>query len=185
MFLPREAEALAERYLAALLPIRWRHVKGVGRKAAGFAPSLDGEDGGVLESAAWLHDIGYSPAIVDTGFHPLDGARFLREAGVDDRITCLVAHHTCALVEAEERGLAGLLSAAFDREESLTADLLWLCDLTVGPNGEQLSVPARLAEIDSRYGSDHLVARSIARARPELLAAVDRAERFLSADQPR
>jgi hypothetical protein len=32
-------------------------------------------------AAAWLHDIGYAPAIAEsgTGFHPLDGARYLRD----------------------------------------------------------------------------------------------------------
>jgi len=26
-----------------------------------------------LEAAAWLHDIGYAPDLVVSGFHPLDG----------------------------------------------------------------------------------------------------------------
>lgn len=36
------------------------------------------EDTDVLVAAAWLRDIGYAPEVVDTGFHPLDGARWLR-----------------------------------------------------------------------------------------------------------
>ena len=32
-----------------------------------------------MTAAAWLHDIGYAPAVDDTGFHPLDGARYLRD----------------------------------------------------------------------------------------------------------
>ncbi|WP_394378549.1 hypothetical protein [Saccharopolyspora spinosa] len=31
-----------------------------------------------LVAAAWLHDIGYSPEIGHTHFHPLDGARWLQ-----------------------------------------------------------------------------------------------------------
>ncbi|MFF0177015.1 DNA methyltransferase family protein [Micromonospora profundi] len=31
--------------------------------------------------AAWLHDIGYAPEIVDTGFHALDGGRWLLREG--------------------------------------------------------------------------------------------------------
>ena len=29
--------------------------------------------------AAWLHDVGYAPSLVETGLHALDGARFLRD----------------------------------------------------------------------------------------------------------
>jgi aminoglycoside phosphotransferase (APT) family kinase protein len=32
-------------------------------------------------TAAWLHDVGYAPAVVATGLHPLDGARYLRNEG--------------------------------------------------------------------------------------------------------
>jgi len=35
-----------------------------------------------LVCADWLHDIGYAPALVATGFHPLDGARFLESVGL-------------------------------------------------------------------------------------------------------
>jgi len=31
--------------------------------------------------AAYLHDIGYAEPLVDTGFHPLDGAVYLRGLG--------------------------------------------------------------------------------------------------------
>jgi hypothetical protein len=41
--------------------------------------------------AAWLHDIGYAPELAVTGFHPLDGARFLRRAGADGQVVSLVA----------------------------------------------------------------------------------------------
>jgi hypothetical protein len=37
-------------------------------------------------------------------FHPLDGARFVREAG-HERLAGLVAHHSASEAEAEERGL--------------------------------------------------------------------------------
>jgi HD superfamily phosphodiesterase len=134
----------------------------------------------VLEAAAWLHDIGYSPGLVDTGFHPLDGARYLRSRGVDERLVCLVAHHTGALIEASERGLDDVLASDFEREESLTADFLWYCDLTVGPGGQRLTIDERLSEIHSRYGPEHLVSRSISRATPQLRQAAARVEEKLS-----
>ena len=63
----------------------------------------------VLVAAAWLHDIGYVPGLVDTGFHPLDGARFLRRSGVCEQVAALVAYHSCAEIEADVRGLARVI----------------------------------------------------------------------------
>ncbi len=96
----------------------------VAKRAGEVAPVLDVA---LLVSAAWLHDIGYAPEVVDTAFHPLDGVRFLRDRGFPHRLASLVAHHSCAVVEAELRGLAVELERAFPREESLTADALWFC----------------------------------------------------------
>jgi hypothetical protein len=52
---------------------------------------------------------------VTTGLHALDGARYLRDTYDADAMACrLVAHHSCAIVEAEERGLADALSLEFE-----------------------------------------------------------------------
>lgn len=175
---------MARAQLAATLPTRWKHVQAVAAKARAVGATL-GAEADVLEAAAWLHDVGYSQTVADTGFHPLDGARFLRQMGFDDRVTRLVAHHSCAITEADERGIGTTLLNEFDREQSLIADLLWFCDMTVGPGGQQLTIEQRLTEIDQRYGPDHLVTRSIARARQDLLSAVRRAEVFLAETYPR
>jgi hypothetical protein len=70
------AMELAEAKLAASLPRRWRHVRSVARRARWAAKQLALPDD--LVAAAWLHDIGYVPDLVETGFYPLDGARYLR-----------------------------------------------------------------------------------------------------------
>ena len=55
----------------------------------------------LLETAAWLHDVGYAPDLAVTGLHQLDGARYLRDAEYADAMLCrLVAHHSCAIIEA-------------------------------------------------------------------------------------
>ncbi|MEV0702685.1 HD domain-containing protein [Saccharopolyspora sp. NPDC050389] len=71
------AYELAEALLRESLPRRWEHTRGVATCARRLAP-LVGDLGEVLETAAVLHDIGYAQSLVDTGFHPLDGARYLR-----------------------------------------------------------------------------------------------------------
>src|ERR671915_2005335 len=107
------ASEIARELLEQPLPRRWAHTQGVARKARTLAPIL-GDDVALLEAAAWLHDIGYSPQIAVTGFHPLDGARYLRDVTCADDVVCrLVAGHSCAVIEAEQRGLAEELSREF------------------------------------------------------------------------
>jgi hypothetical protein len=127
-----------------------------------------------LEAAAWLHDIGYAPDLALTGLHALDGARYLRDSQHADAMLCrLVAHHSYAIVEAEERGLADVLGLEFAPAPYVLSSVLTCCDMTTNPDGEPVPVGTRLAEIDHRYGSEHLVSRSIHRATPMILRAVD------------
>ncbi|MFD6715851.1 HD domain-containing protein [Micromonospora chalcea] len=174
------AARLAELHLAEALPRRWAHVRGVAAKAERLA-RLIGAERDVLVASAWVHDIGYAPEIVDTGFHSLDGARWLLREQFDHRIAALVAHHSCASFEAEERGLGGALAKEFPREESAVADALWFADMTTGPDGQDLSVEERLSEIRKRYGPQDLVTRFWQRAEAPLLEAVRRTETRLAA----
>jgi hypothetical protein len=45
--------------------------------------------------------------------------------------------------------------------------------MTTSPDGEPVAVEQRLAEIRDRYGSGHLVSRSMQRATPMILRAVE------------
>ncbi len=125
----------------------------------------------MLIAAAWLHDIGYAPQIALTGFHPLDGARYLRTIGADERIVALVAHHSCARFEAELRGLGRALDE-FEREEGAVADALIYADMVTGPRGQPLTVDQRLANIFERYAEGSVVHTAISQASGELRAAV-------------
>lgn len=168
------AQQVARELLEQPLPRRWAHTQGVAAQAASLADIL-GEHADLITAAAWLHDIGYSSAIAGTGFHPLDGARHLRDAHhADPRLCRLVAHHSCAAIEAEERGLADVLLAEFEPERPELTDALTYCDMTTGPDGRHLTVDERLAEIRTRYGRGHLVDRSIARATPRIKKATRR-----------
>jgi putative nucleotidyltransferase with HDIG domain len=170
----------AEQLLATQLPGRWRHVQAVAAKAHASASVLDQVDGAVLVASAWLHDIGYAPDVADTGLHALDGARWLLKRGWPMRIAALVAYHSCAVFEAEERGLARVLNAELGHENAATTDALWYADMTTGPDGQDLNVLERLAEIRQRYGPDHVVTRFWARAEPTLVDAVRRTESRLA-----
>lgn len=161
---------------------RWQHLSAVGSKAEEVAEDL-GLDVKLLAAACWLHDIGYAPQLVETGMHAIDGARHLRRKGWDERIVSMVAHHSCAELEAEERGLSADI-AEFERPPGEYEDAVCFCDMTTGPDGANVPAPDRLDEIEVRYGPDHLVTRFIRRARPEILAAVARVEERRMSDAP-
>src|SRR6266568_1929976 len=168
------AEATARRLLAKSLPRRWVHTQGVAATARTLTPIV-GRDSDLLTAAAWLHDIGYAPGVASTGFHPLDGARHLRDSeGATGTLCRLVAYHSCAINEAAERGLARELLAEFQPARRDLADALTYCDMTTSPDGQRMPVGRRLAEIRARYGPDHLVSRAITRSAPELTSAVAR-----------
>ena len=171
------ASRVAEHELAEPLPRRWAHSLGVAGQAARLAPVL-GAQAELIQASAILHDVGYAPRLAATGFHPLDGARFLRdEHDADDLLVRLVANHSCALLEAQERGLSTVLEHEFPLvESSLLVDALIYSDMTTTPDGEVTTVQARLVEIRARYGDDSVVGRFIHRAALALTAAVARME---------
>jgi HD superfamily phosphodiesterase len=165
--------------LLAPLGTRWAHVQAVAERAGHIASIvLPDAEWDLLVAAAWLHDIGYVPAVASTGLHPLDGARHLEALGIDRRLCCLVAHHSGATFEAEERGLGAEL-AVFEREDSPVMDALVYADMTTGPAGQPLDFEVRIAEILGRYPPEHPVHRAISRSHPVLAAAVDRTARQL------
>lgn len=166
------ARHLAEELLAPLGD-RWAHTQGVAERAvaAGRAVRVEGRE--VLVVAAWLHDVGYAPALVDSGLHPLDGARFLARGDVDEHVVALVAHHSGADVEAQERDLAAEL-ASIPRPDPVLLDALTFADMTTGPQGDAVDVEQRLAEILSRYSPTDPVHRAVTRSAPLLRAAVQR-----------
>ena len=157
--------------MLTLSPDRRAHSLAVGRKVASNAgrvlPALRSE----LVAAATLHDIGYG--YEESGFHPLDGARYLADLGFSRVVCNLVAHHSASTYEAELRGLDLSLYADFAVDEDLgTAHaVLWWADLTTGPTGQDVTVEERLDEICARYGPGDVITRFVDRARDVLLAA--------------
>ena len=130
-----------------------------------------------LVIAATLHDIGYGHP--RSGFHPIDGARFLDDQGFSKVVCHLFAHHSASSLEAEERGLDLDIFREFGiaRDTTNSAGIeaahavLWWADLTTSPDGEDVGVTDRLNEICARYGSNDPVTRFVERARDILIDA--------------
>ena len=163
--------------LLAPLGNRWLHVEGVAERARWVGKTFHDDDRLCLIAAAYMHDIGYAPALKKTGFHPLDGAYYLRSLGYD-RLASLVAHHSEARFEASLRGYEAALNE-FPRERSAVADALTYCDLTTGPTGEPITLKERAAEIFSRYGDTDAVTQSLRQSMPLVSLAVARTSRRL------
>ncbi|WP_151729079.1 HD domain-containing protein [Thermogemmatispora aurantia] len=104
---------------AVLSPLgsRWLHVHGVACVALRISSLFAPDDAWHLIAAAYLHDVGYAPALWHTGFHAVDGALFLRQQGYE-RLACLVAHHSEARFEAHLRGLEDLLLRSASRTKT-------------------------------------------------------------------
>jgi hypothetical protein len=184
---PADLPAWAEQQAAALLAglgDRWSHVRAVAARAHQVGAVLAPEDRPYLVAAAWLHDIGYARPLNRLGFHPVDGARYVRQQG-QERLACLVAYHSGARFEAEERGLVDAL-AEFEPEDGPLLDALTYADMTTGPAGQPVDLEERIAEILKRYPPEDPVHRAVSRSYPVLREAVDRTRARLAAvaDQP-
>lgn len=171
----------AERFLSPL-GNRWLHVQQVAEQARRIAKVVPSEDRDLLVASAYLHDVGYSPILAETGFHPLDGARWIRDHGPGGRLACLVAHHSCAIYEAQVRGLENLLINEFEPEDSATYDALVYCDMTTGPTGKVVTLGERLTEILGRYGPNHEVTKALELSSPSLAACCERTLARMSRD---
>jgi hypothetical protein len=86
----------------------------------------------------------------------------------------LVAHHSYAIVEADERGLAASCSSEKCRPPGTRQTRISGCGMTTSPDSELVPAGRRLAEIHYRCGPGHPVSRSIQRATPMILRAAAR-----------
>lgn len=164
---------------------RLSHVRAVARRAEELGMVLFGGvpgDQEVAVAAAWVHDLGYAKALVRTGCHHLDGARYL-DGLAEERLAGLVAYHSSGAAEAELRGLSEELSR-YRCEESLVSDLLAYCDLSTGPDGNVVSLDERLVEVSRRYGPGHVVARGLLESEGALRASFARIEGLVRASGP-
>lgn len=157
---PSNAHEIARGLLLGL-PLRFAHVRGVAAAASDLGANEH------VVSAAWLHDIGYADQLHRTGMHAIDGAIFLQLAGAPMEVVSLVAFHTGAEYEADERGVVDQL-IQFDRPPQDLLDLLILADLVTDTSGQRVSVGQRLSEIFSRYDPEHPVHRAVLRSRSYL-----------------
>jgi hypothetical protein len=176
------ASTLAEQLLGGM-GTRWQHTRGVAARGLELAPAVPAAERPLLVAAAWLHDIGYAEPARQSGFHPLDGARYLTRHTWDDLLSGLVAHHSGARFIAAVRGLDTQLLTYGDARcwTGRLADALTAADQTTGPDGRRMDVDTRLEDMLRRHGPDSPQARVHDLRAPVVRAAVANTERRLRA----
>jgi putative nucleotidyltransferase with HDIG domain len=140
-------------------PERLHHSAGVAARAQALLATVPPSAAETLVAAAWLHDIGYGSQLRESGFHPLDGARYLRREGWPEAVCDLVAHHSGSRFVARVRGLDDRLSE-FNFVEDALSDALTVADNTTGPNGMLMTLDERLRDKLKRHGSESPNARA-------------------------
>lgn len=176
--MPASLQQVATRLLGDV-GTRLPHTCSVARQAGTVSDLLPDRWSHVIVDAAWLHDIGYSPAVSSTGLHPLDGARWLRDQGFSEDTCSLVAWHTGAIYEARERGLEDELLAEFEPPMPAALDALTWADLTSSPSGDLVSPKNRLDEILGRYEQGSAVWLAITAGLEDLLGSTERIQQLL------
>ena len=156
---------------------RLAHAHGAAEAARRAAhTSLDPAHHDLVIAAAWLHDVGFGHENPPTEFHPLDGALMLREAGWDERLVALVAHHSEARFTAAALGLLDELNE-FPRETGSVADALVYADMSSATDGQPVTANLRLTDLRYRHSDEHPFLKvAYASREPYLMLATARAE---------
>jgi hypothetical protein len=115
-----------------------------------------------------------------TGFHPLDGAQPLRDAGWPSALCNLVAHHSGSRFVATVRHLDDEIGEFAFQEDQLT-DALTVADQTAGPHGRPMTVNDRIHDMLDRHGLDSPNVRAHPRRGPYLLNGAHRVASRLEA----
>jgi len=139
-------------------PDRIAHSHRVAQLADQIATELEGTPDEIQSAwlAALFHDVGYSPTLRITGFHPLDGAVFLAHQGAPEAVLKAVALHGFARKRmADFPGIASLYASLPENEGCPLVELVGFCDLRVSHEGELVTLPERIHGILTRYGPEH------------------------------
>ena len=154
-------------------PDRVRHLGAVAQRAEALSVTVPATLVDTLVASGWLHYIGYAPALRQTGFHPLDGARYLRAEGWPEPVCALVAHHSGSRFVARIRGLDGPLRE-FEFVEDGSSDVLTVADNTACQDGSLVTISERLREKLQRHGPDWPGARANPERDDDIRAAARR-----------
>lgn len=165
---------------------RLQHIRGVVRQGGQVADQAPAHVSRYLLSATTLHDIGYARRLKDTGFHPLDGARWASQQGLPAPLVEAIFWHSGAGREARLRGgnVGATYQQAPEPQYPQLIDWTTYCDLHTGPTGAPVSPEKRLTEIQERYPAEHVVHRFVQQEQSYLLTITRRVQAQLEDQRP-
>ena len=132
---------------------RIHHMLGVARLMSQRA-HLFGLDEQEMFALGLLHDIGYEYAR-EKSEHPAVGSEMMERVGF--KYFEAIAGHGDAAYELEDKTL-----------EDALALLNW-CDMSVGPDGQRVSMEKRIDDVERRFGRDNLIYDGTVELRDKLL----------------
>lgn len=122
--------------------------------------------------AALLHDIGYSEEVNFTGFHPVDGYRFLRAKGYVKDILDVVLHHSLAredyLHNHSTKELEDYKEIILSDRAQKILEIVSYADWHTDGQGNRVSVDGRYADILDRHGHNSKVGEFMLSIRPQI-----------------
>lgn len=159
-------------------PARLAHVLTVAKQVRATAQQLAGSTGepdvDVAYRSALLHDIGYAEALHDTGFHPIDGARYLQRQGYADIADFIICHSN----SPEQALLRGLPAISVSRH--IIADLITYWDVQVTQGGKLVTYAERMQDIRNRHGEDSPVWKAHTQAEPRIQVIMEHVNSLIS-----
>ena len=181
----RDAQALREFITSSFSnsPNRRDHIlavsdycREVGDLVSENHPEL-GCDSDLTERAGLVHDIGYLPEVQsfvrsskvykDTGWHPIDGANFLRLRGEQELAQYIEGHGNSLEVAVAEH------LPLFEPSGHIIAKIVTFCDSQTGPTGERISYSERLKDIAARHGAQSVAVKAHFAAQPRVSKIIE------------
>lgn len=143
---------------------RLNHIISVGKmmEEITFFLFLDNKTRQLAIDCAYLHDIGYSEKVKDTGFHPYDGYLFCLEKGYDPSIAKIVLLHSGSFSQMllNRNHLEEIYHKAINTltaKEKLILDLVSFCDTHINGYGKRVSLSERVNDIYERHPTNKTV----------------------------
>ncbi len=120
--------------------------------------NYDSELSNKIVTAALFHDIGYAEKLINTGFHPLDGAAYLAHCGAPEDIIEAVLWHSSTPIEIKSLPEIKKIYDKFPTPDfkSPVFRAVCYCDFRTSPLGQSFSFGQRIVELENRFGLESI-----------------------------
>ncbi|MHB1975231.1 MAG: hypothetical protein ACYCR4_13275 [Acidimicrobiales bacterium] len=156
------ARCLAEQLLGTD-SAAYRHSAGATARATTIEDRIVGLWRPALVPAAWLHEIGHSRHVAQTGCVQLDAARYLRYLRWPTEVCRLVAHQGAGYAHAQHLGLVQMLVSEFPEPTIGPYIAINWAHLTISASGAAQSIKAGIDQAlqgcaAARFSRDDMIA---------------------------